>query len=59
MKKKNGGQDGESKTSISQMMKPPYNALQDGKVLCVEFMSARLYLSEMMGLFTAMLSVCG
>lgn len=55
---KDGGREGKSKASILQMMKPPYNALQDVKVLCVKFMSAWPPLAEMMGLFTAMPSVC-
>lgn len=50
--------EGKSNASIPQMMKPPYNALQDVKVLCVKFMSAWPPLAEMMGLFTAMPSVC-
>lgn len=53
-----GGREGKSKTSILLMMKPPYNALQDVKLLCVKFMSFWPPLGEMMGLFTAMPSVC-
>lgn len=53
-----GGGKRKSKASILQMMKPPYNALQDVKVLCVKFMSAWPPLAEMMGLFTAIPSVC-
>lgn len=37
---KGRGREGKSKTSILPMMKPPYNALQDVKLLCVKFMSA-------------------
>lgn len=54
---KDGGRGGKSKASILQMMKPPYNTLQDVKVLGVKFMSAWPPLAEMMGLFTAMPSV--
>ena len=37
---KDGGRERKFKASVLQMMKPPYNALQDVKVLCVKFMSA-------------------